>query len=86
LLAWHLKEELRELWNQTTRQQMKAFLEDWCDKAGLTGIGQMLKMAKTLRTHTSGIMSYADYPSTSGRREGVNNKIKTLANVCCLAD
>jgi transposase len=78
LLAWYLKEELRELWNQPTRKRMKAFLEDWCDKAGQTGIGQLLKMAKTLRTHISGILSYADHPITSGRLEGINNKIKTL--------
>jgi transposase len=78
LLGWYLKEELRELWNQTSRSQMENFLKDWCDKAGQTGIGQMLKMAKTLRTHTSGILAYADYPITSGKLEGINNKIKTL--------
>lgn len=78
LLAWYLKEELRELWNQTSRKRMETFLEDWCDKAGQTGIGQMLKMAKTLRTHISGILAYADHPITSGRLEGINNKIKTL--------
>jgi transposase len=78
LLAWYLKEELRELWNQTSRKQMKAFLEDWCNKAGQTGIGQVLKMIKTLRTHASGILTYANHPITSGRLEGINNKIKTL--------
>ena len=78
LLAWYLKEELRELWNQASRPQMTAFLEDWCAKAGQTGIGQMLKMAKTLRTHAAGILAYADHPITSARLEGINNKIKTL--------
>jgi transposase len=78
LLGWYLKEELRELWNQTSRKQMEAFLNDWCDKAGQTGIGQMLKMAKTLRTHASGILAYADHPITTGKLEGINNKIKTL--------
>jgi transposase len=47
LLGWYLKEELRELWSQPSRKRMKAFLQDWCDKASQTGIGQMLKMAKT---------------------------------------
>ncbi len=78
LLGWYLKEELRELWNQTSRKQMQAFLKDWCDKAGQTGIGQMLKMAKTLRTHASGILTYADHQIGSGKLEGINNKIKTL--------
>ena len=78
MVGWYLKEELRELWNQTSRAKMKTFLEDWCDKAGQSGIGQMIKMAKTLRTHASGILSYADFPITSGKLEGINNKIKTL--------
>ena len=78
MLGWYLKEELRELWEQPSRKQMKAFLQDWCDKADQTGIGQMMKMAKTLRTHASGILAYADHHITSAKLEGINNKIKTL--------
>src|SRR5713226_9196246 len=36
LLGWYLKEELRELWNQPSREGMRAFLQDWCDKAELS--------------------------------------------------
>ena len=78
LLGWYLKEELRELWNQPSRQKMEAFLKDWCQKAQQTAIGQLIKMAKTLRTHASGILAYARHPITSGKLEGINNKIKTL--------
>ena len=78
LLSWYLKEELYELWNQGSRKRMEAFLKDWCDKASQSGIGQMLKMAKTLRSHLSGILAYADHPITSAKLEGINNKIKTL--------
>lgn len=78
LLGWYLKEELRELWNQPSREKMEAFMKDWCDKADQTAIGQLMKMAKTLRTHASGILAYADHPITSGKLEGINNKIKTL--------
>jgi len=78
LLAWYLKEELRELWNQRSPQKMAAFLKDWCLKAEQTAIGQLRKMAKTLRTHASGILAYAKHPITSAKLEGINNKIKTL--------
>jgi len=78
LLGWYLKEELRELWNQPSRKSMEAFLQDWCAKAEETTVGQLRKMAKTLRTHAPGILAYADYPITSGKLEGINNKIKTL--------
>ncbi len=78
LLGWYLKEELRELWHQPSRKHMAAFLNEWCDKAAQTGIGHLLKMVKTLRTHASGILAYAQYPSTTAKLEGINNKIKTL--------
>jgi transposase len=78
LLGWYLKEELRELWSQPSRKRMEAFLNDWCAKAAQTGIGQLQKMAKTLRLHAAGVLAYADHPITSGKLEGINNKIKTL--------
>jgi transposase len=78
LLGWYLKEELRELWSQPSPASMKAFMNDWCQKAEQTAIGQLIKMAKTLRTHASGILAYATHPITSGKLEGINNKIKTL--------
>ena len=78
LAGWYLKEELRELWHQPSRQKMEAFLKDWCEKAEQSAIGQMIKMAKTLRTHAAGILAYARHPITSGKLEGINNKIKTL--------
>ena len=78
LVGWYLKEELRELWNQPSRQDMEAFMKDWCEKAEQSAIGQLIKMAKTLRLHASGILAYSRYPITSGKLEGINNKIKTL--------
>lgn len=78
LLGWYLKEELRELWNQPSRKSMDTFLKDWCGKAEQTAVGQLIKMARTLRTHATGILAYADHPITSGKLEGINNKIKTL--------
>lgn len=78
MVGWYLKEELRELWSQGSRARMKTFLEDWCEKASQSGIAQMIKMARTLRIHAAGILSYAAFPITSGKLEGINNKIKTL--------
>ncbi len=73
LLGWYLKEELRELWNQPSRQQMDAFLKDWCQQADQTAIGQLMQMAKTLRTHASGnhvIWQPFLMSSNSGNGEG----------------
>jgi transposase len=76
LVGGYLKEELRELWNQPSRQDMEAFMKDWCEKAEQSAIGQLIKMAKTLRLHASGILAYSRHPITSGKLDGI--KIKTL--------
>lgn len=78
LIGWYLKEELRELWSHDTYEKMKAFMEEWCRKAAETCIPQIMKMAKTLKLHATGILNYAKHRITSGRMEGINNKIKTL--------
>ena len=43
-----------------------------------TGIKQLMTMARMLATHTFGLLSYYDYPISTGPLEGTNNKVKTL--------
>ena len=76
--AWYLKEELSLLWDQSSSAEMNRFLTQWCEQAQATGVRQLQKMAKTLLTHRSGILSWWQHPINNGRMEGTNNKIKTL--------
>jgi transposase len=73
-----LKEELRCLWSQPTRVSMKKYLDAWCAQAMESGIAQMIHLAQTLRTHSGGILNYFKHRISTGRLEGINNKIKTL--------
>lgn len=76
--AYYLKEDLRMLWSQPTRRIMRKHLESWCRRALASGIAQMATMAKTLRTHATGILNYYKHQISTGKLEGINNKIKTL--------
>ena len=76
--AYYLKEELGLLWEQPTRPAMADFLRQWCQRAMATGIAVLRQMAKTLLFHASGILNWWDHRLSSGKMEGVNNKIKTL--------
>ena len=76
--AYYLKEELGLLWEQPTRAAMEDFLRQWCARAMQTGIPLLGQMAKTLLKHATGILSYWDHRISSGRMEGINNKVKTL--------
>lgn len=76
--AYYMKEDLRRLWVQPNKETAISFLEDWVDRAYESGIGPLIKMAKTLALYRSGIVAYYDYPISTGPLEGTNNKIKTM--------
>jgi len=76
--AYYLKEELGLLWEQPSRAAMEDFLRQWCARAMETGIALLRQMAKTLLLHASGILSWWEHRLSSGKMEGVNNKVKTL--------
>jgi transposase len=76
--AYYMKEELRQLWDQSSKEEAAAFLQDWIERAMASGIKSLQNFAKTMATHRSGILAYYDIPITSGPIEGVNNKIKVL--------
>jgi transposase len=76
--AYYLKEELSQLWLQTTRKKAEKFLNSWTKRAWATTIVELRKFAKTLLAHRSGILNWFDYRISTGPLEGFNNKIKVL--------
>jgi len=77
-IAYYLKEELNEVWEQEDEQQAQALLLDWILYAESTGIRVLHHFARTLRLHATGILAWYDYPISTGPLEGTNNKIKTM--------
>jgi transposase len=77
-IAYYLKEELNEIWEQDDQETAQALLLDWILYAESTGIRMLHNFAKTLRLHAWGILAYYDYPISTGPLEGTNNKIKTM--------
>jgi transposase len=78
MTAYYLKEELKEIWLQDSKQDCEKFLGKWVAKALATDIKELHKFAKTLLSHRYGIFNYYDYQISSGPLEGMNNKIKVL--------
>jgi len=77
-IAYHLKEELNEIWEQDDQETAQALLMDWIVYAESTGIQLLKQFAKTLRCHAWGILAWYDHPISTGPLEGTNNKIKTM--------
>jgi transposase len=76
--AYYLKEDLRQLWSQTSKRAAGKFLTSWCRRAEASGIRMLQRFAHTLRCHRRGLLAWYDVPISTGPLEGTNNKIRTL--------
>ena len=76
--AYYLKDDLRQFWEQTSKEEAVKWLDNWIKTARGTGIGMLMKMANTLAAHRYGLLNWYDYRISTGPLEGTNNKIKTL--------
>lgn len=76
--AYYLKEQLREIWSQVNKEEAEAALDDWVRQARESQIVQLAKMAATLLAHRRGILAWYDCHISTGKVEGINNKIKVM--------
>jgi transposase len=56
-IAYYMKEELRQIWNQPTKSDANDQLTNWVAKARNSAIKMLIKFAKTLSAHRTGILS-----------------------------
>lgn len=77
-IAYYLKEDLSQIWQQSSKAIAGRFLTGWCARARASGIKVMQAMANTLEGHRTGILNWYDFPISTGRLEGINNKIGAL--------
>jgi transposase len=78
MIAYYLKEDLRQFWSQPDKETAAKAIQCWIDKAMSTGIGPLMKTAQTIAGYRFGILSWYDHPISSGPMEGTNNKIKVM--------
>lgn len=77
-VAYYMKEDLRQIWQQTDKVTATVFLDDWINRAQASAIKGLKKMAKMLEKHREGILNWYDHPISTWPLEGINNKIDTL--------
>ena len=76
--GYYLKESLREIWMQVSKEKAEQVLKDWVQQAQDSKVPLLQKFAATLHAHRSGILSWYDHHISTGKIEGINNKIKTM--------
>jgi len=77
-VAYYLKEDLRQFWEQADISSAAAFLDDWIARAAASGVSMLQKFARTVQLHRRGLLNWYLHPISTGPLEGTNNKIKTL--------
>jgi len=77
-IAYYLKEDLSEIWEQSGRFWGRMKLFDWYHQALASGVPLLMDFARTLLAHADGILAWYDHPISNGPLEGTNNKIKTM--------
>jgi len=77
-IAYYLREDLMQLWEQPSKEAAARFLDDWIETAMGTGIRLVMKIAKTLAFRRESLLNWYDYPISTGPLEAVNNKIRLL--------
>ena len=77
-IAYYLKEDLRQIWRQASKEIARLKLLDWYHQALSSGVAVLHEFARTLLEHQHGILAWYDHPISSGPMEGTNNKIKTM--------
>jgi len=77
-IAYYLKEDLRQIWQQANKPNARRVLKDWLARARASGIRMLLQFADTLDEHQEGVLAYYDCPISTGPLEGTNNKIQTM--------
>jgi transposase len=76
--AYYMKEELRRIWSEGSREEGEKVLENWLRMGWESGVEMLEKFAQTLEEHREGILNYYESRITTGPLEGTNNKIRVL--------
>lgn len=76
--AYYLREDLDQIWMQSSKQQAEKQLIYWCERAKETKLTPFIKVANTIMAKRSGILAWYDAPVTNAMLEGINNKIKVM--------
>ena len=76
--AYYLKEHCKEIWVQVDKEDAEEVLVDWVEQAKSSKIPQLQKMTMTILAYKRGILAWYDCHISTGKVEGINNKIKVM--------
>jgi len=76
--AWALKENFRHFWDCGDATAGQRFFDGWYGWAIRSRLEPMKKVARMLKRHLPGLMSYFNHGVTNALSEGFNSKIQSI--------
>ena len=76
--AWAYKEQMVEFWHQPDADAGNAFFQHWYRSVMRSRLPKVKKVAKTLKAHLGGLLTYFQHRITNAMTEGFNSKIQAL--------
>jgi len=76
--AWAIKESLRHLWSYQRKGWARRFWKRWHFWATHSRLRPVIRVARTLQNHLSGILNFCDHRITNAVCEGLNSKIEAV--------
>lgn len=76
--AWALKENFRHFWDSNVEAAGKRFFDGWYGWAMRSRLEPIKKVARMLKTHLPGLLSYFNHYVTNALSEGFNSKIQSI--------
>ena len=79
--AYYLKEDLKEIWMQSSIKLTENKLNQWVKQARDSQLQPFIKLANTILLHRTGILAWYRCRISTAKVEGINNKIKVMKRV-----
>lgn len=76
--AWSIKENFRRFWNYVYAHSAEGFFDRWYSWAIRSRLDPIKKVARMLKNHLDGLLSYFRHRITNAITEGFNSRIQTI--------
>lgn len=80
-VCYAMKEEMCDLFDLRDFDEATVRWNNWFNAADESNIEQLMKFAELKRKRIPGLVIHADYPISTGKLEGFNNKIKVTKRI-----
>lgn len=76
--AWAIKENFRHFWSYVYAYSAEGFFDRWYSWAIRSRLDPIMKVARMLKAHLDGLLSYFRHGATNAITEGFNSRIQSI--------